>query len=100
MGSRLCSSGVTYHERGIEMNVGKCLMCALSMLAICSQAIAGGLVARNATSYHKSSTAQAAAKKLDTGLVIVPFAVPVAVPVATVQQPSVLYSYRQYLPAN
>jgi hypothetical protein len=36
------------------------------------------------------------AVKLDTGLVIVPFAVPVAVPVATVRQPSVLYSYRGY----
>jgi hypothetical protein len=34
--------------------------------------------------------------KLDTGLVIVPFAVPVAVPVATVRQPSVLYGYRGY----
>jgi len=29
-------------------------------------------------------------------LVIVPFAVPVAVPVATLQQPAVLYSYRQH----
>ena len=32
--------------------------------------------------------------KLESGLVIVPFAIPVAVPVATVRQPSVLYSYR------
>jgi mono/diheme cytochrome c family protein len=41
----------------------------------------------------------AQATKLDTGLVIVPFAVPVAVPVATVRQPSVLYSFRSYASA-
>jgi mono/diheme cytochrome c family protein len=37
--------------------------------------------------------------RLDTGLAIVPFAVPVAVPVATVRQPSVLYSFRSYVAA-
>lgn len=34
--------------------------------------------------------------RLSSGLVVVPFAVPVAVPVATVQKPSVLYGYRGY----
>lgn len=33
---------------------------------------------------------------LDSGLVVVPFAVPVAVPVATVTRPTLFYSYRQF----
>lgn len=34
--------------------------------------------------------------RLDSGLVVVPFAVPVAVPVATISRPTLFYSYRQY----
>lgn len=34
--------------------------------------------------------------ELDSGLVIVPFAVPVAVPVATVSEPTLLYGYSRY----
>ena len=34
--------------------------------------------------------------RLDSGLVVVPFAVPVAVPVATISRPTLFYSYRQF----
>ncbi len=72
----------------------KLLICrnTILLLLLCS---ACGLAAQppaRARSYSASSSAA----KLETGLVIVPFAVPVAVPVATVRQPSVLYSFRSY----
>jgi mono/diheme cytochrome c family protein len=54
---------------------------------------------RAVTSHSKTDTISRGAAKLDTGLVIVPFAIPVAVPVATVRQPSVLYSFRSYAAA-
>lgn len=42
------------------------------------------------------ATIRSSAVRLESGLVVVPFAVPVAVPVATIARPTVLYSYQQY----
>jgi mono/diheme cytochrome c family protein len=67
----------------------------LVSLGIASDLHAAGPARRVVTAYTASAQRSAAAKS-NNGLVIVPFAVPVAVPVATVQQPSVLYSFRRY----
>jgi hypothetical protein len=45
------------------------------------------------------STSGAAAQS-PSGLVVVPFAVPVAVPVSVISQPAVFYSYREYATPN
>jgi uncharacterized membrane protein len=78
------------------------MMKLLGAIVIVASVVVGGqaVAAMRRPAQRVVRTAVVAQSESASGLVVLPFAVPVAVPVTVLSQPAVLYSYRQYAEPN